>query len=417
MKKTYAILCLLVAFASSRSFAQTRTHEPASMAISVGTRNDGRNQYSNNKVLTSDDMLLNELYEPVGKGVTPNLMTLFVYSYDGKLAAYDLKASTQQWAFTAQDSVESTGRNGFALHEGVIYIPFINGEIYAINSITGKPFWFDKISFDRKKQRIKGQYPYVYEGMLFIPSVNSNLYALDARTGKLSWNYRLDYPYNHIPTVAVNSRLFVPNAPYIYSFDAKTGEALYQRAFQRAMYASPVTDGEYAIVADESNMIYALNPHDMSIVWEYKLEDNRYGIKGKMKCEDGKLYIAPFCHGFSPSPSVYCIDSKNGKQLWRTNLDKPEVTYIELLGGRIYGYTKDGVLFGLDKATGETLFEIQPTNLPASNLELYGATHLLYYSRQGVVKLSLEDFSETILFPHQGSPDAYFYESHIKLVE
>jgi len=369
-----------------------------------------KNQFSNNQILTTDDLLVNTDFEPVTNNTLPSNI-LFTYSFNGKLKAYNLDDRKEVWSFTPKCSIKGSTTNKFTINKGTIYIPFKNGEIYAINGLSGKIFWKSKIGFYSEKPTLRGQKPQIFNDKIFITSNNKNVYALNIQKGELEWNYKLDYQYNHVPSLISHNKLFIPNAPFVFSFDAETGRPIYKRGFKRAMYSTPTSNSKSIFVANESDILFALHPETLDVLWKFTLEDNQYNVNEKLKANEHNVYIATWSNPTPNIASVYCLKEVNGEKKWKTDFKNTDIKYIELFNNSVYGYTDKGLLFELDKETGQILKSIKLTNIPISNLELYKKEYLLYFSEVGVIKLNLKTKRETILFsiekPTQSGTDAY----------
>lgn len=370
------------------------------------------NIYSNNKILTEYDFVVGDQFKPLEK-VALDKDAIIIYDYDGTVKSFNLKTNTVNWNFKAKDEAVTYSRNKFTLEDGVLYIPFINGEMYALNHKTGEKFWELKAGL-KNSEYIKiwiNQVPTINNNLIYITSQyeNSNLYAFDKRTGYPVWNYKLQYPYNHIPVLYTNDKVFTQNAPYIYSFDANTGELLNRRNFTIAMYAKPVSDGKLVFVANERNTVYALNPNTLKTEWEVELAES--SVKNNIFTKEDKLYLAT-------NNTFYALDTKSGKTIWQTKATEEAQDAIEQLeefNNRIYAYNKKGTLFQLDLNTGKILQTINLKSKPISNIEVLDDSTLYYYCEAGLIKLNLTTQSEDLIYMRNSiNEDAR--ENYIKLV-
>ncbi len=402
---TKIILVLITLFLSLNISSQSITE--------VSIAPSEKNQFSNNQIPIVDDLLVNQDFRPVIDNVLPDNI-LFTYSFESKLEAYNLDSKIKIWSFESKDSVKGTKTNKFTIHKGTIYIPFENGEIHAINGLTGEGYWKSTTGINLKTSVLSGQKPVIFNEKVYITSSNKNVYALNIKNGELEWNYKLDYEYNHVPSLISHNKLFIPNAPFVYSFDAETGRPIYKRGFKRAMYSTPTSNSKSIFIANESDMLFALNPETLAILWEFTLEDNQYSIKEKLKTDEHNVYIATCSFGDSGTASVYCLNEANGEKKWKTNFKDTDIEYIKLFNNSIFGYTKKGLLFELDKNSGKSLQNIQLKNRPVSNLEMYKKDALLYFSKKGVIILNLKTKRETILFKVEKATSSET-DSYIKL--
>jgi outer membrane protein assembly factor BamB len=373
----------------------------------------GKANYSNNQILTLNDMVFNKAISPLKK-VPLDKNSILVYDYDGSLFSFNLDSEVINWTVKATDSHTEMCANQVTLQDGVIYVPFINGEIFAINNQTGAIFWKSRLGNITDEIVLKNQIPVINNGKLYITTQNknSNIYALDIKDGSLIWNYKLDYPYNHIPVLFFDNKVFTQSAPYFYSFDANTGKLLNRKNFETAMYGKPVTDGENVFIANEKDELFALSPNNLDILWQFKLEESQFNIKERILCKDKKVYFA--AQGPKVS-SVYAVDSKTGTQLWKTDFKEDNIEYITEESDNIWGYTSKGKLFQLDITNGEIAFEVKLTTKPISNLEFAEDDSLFYYSDAALIQFEFKTKDENEVYLRTSIKDDV-YNAFVKLI-
>lgn len=381
------------------------------IAPSLPSRNPN-NQYSNNQIFTAYDMVMGEQFKPI-EHVDLDKNAILIYDYDGTIKSFNLNTKTINWTFSAKDPAVNYSRNKFTLEDGVLYVPFINGELYALNHKTGEKFWELKAGI-KNSQYFKiwiNQTPTINNDLLYITSQyeNSNLYAFDKKTGNVVWNYKLAYPYNHLPLLYTNGKVITQNAPYVYSFDAKTGKLLAQRDFKKAMYAKPISDGERIYIANESKTLYALNPETLETIWELDLGES--SVEQKIFTKEGNVYLAT-------DASFFAIEAKTGKIVWQTKSTADKYDDIEQLqeyNNTMYAYTKKGTLFQVNLKNGKIDQSFVLQNRPISNIEMQDKNTAFFYCEAGLIKLNLKDKKEELVYM-RNSIDEQAKENYIQLV-
>lgn len=384
-----------------------------SQGVNIQQRNK-KKSYSNNQILTMNDMVFENSIVPI-KNIPLDTNSILIYDIDGKLISYNLKSENVNWTTQATDADRQLSGNKLTLKDGIIYIPFINGELYALNNQTGEAFWKTRLGNIKEGIIIKNQIPTIVDNQLFITTQNnnSNIYAIDIKDGSLIWNYKLDYPYNHIPVLFFDHKIFTQSAPYFYSFDAHTGQALYKRGFKRAMYGKPVTDNKNVFIADESTTLYAMSPNNLDILWQYELPENQHNIKEKIFCEKGNIY---FGTNGSEETAVYSLKTETGELNWKTEFKDDEIEYITFHDAFLWGYTEKGILFQLDLKTGGKMDEFQLSNIPISNIEFKNHQSLFYYCEAGLIQFNTQNKQEKILYI-RNSIDETNNDAYIKLIK
>ncbi|WCM41055.1 PQQ-binding-like beta-propeller repeat protein [Flavobacterium sp. CBA20B-1] len=370
-----------------------------------------KNSYSNNQILTMEDMVFNNSIAQIKK-IPLDTSSILIYDLDGTLISYNLSTEKINWKAQATDPDRTMSGNKLTLKDGIVYVPFINGEIYALNNQTGKAFWKTRLGNIKEGIIIKNQIPTIIDNQLYITTQNdnSNIYALDIKDGGLIWNYKLDYPYNHIPVLFFDNKVFTQSAPYFYSFDAQTGKALYKRGFKKAMYGKPVTDNKNIFISDESRTLYAMKPYNLDILWEYELPENQHNIKERIFCHTDNIY---FGTKGSEKTAVYSLKTENGILNWKTEFNNDKIEYITENKGFLWGYTEKGVIFKLDLKTGKKIEEFQLTNIPVSNIEFKDENSLLYYCEAGLIEFDIPRKKEKSLYMRSSSDRG---DAFIKLI-
>lgn len=399
MKK---IITLLVLFTVINIFGQV----PAASK-------SGKNNYSNNKVLAPSDMVYNRLINPLKK-VALDEQSILIYDYDGSIMSFNIESEGFNWTVKPTDRNTEMCANKITMLDGVIYIPFINGEIFAIDNKTGAIFWKSRIGNSTDQIILKDQMPIINDGKLYITTQNSNIYALDIKDGSLIWNYKLDSTNNDIPVLYFDNKIFTQSGTNFYSFDANTGKLLSQKSFEEPIHGKPVTDGENIFIANEKDVVYALSADKLDILWQFKIDENQNNIKERIFCKDKKVCFA--AQGTTVS-SIYALDSKTGTQLWKTDFKDDNIEYITEESDNAWGYTRKGKLFQLDLNNGESAFEVKLTTKPISNLEFTNDDNsLFYYSDAALIQFEFNSKDENEIYLRTSIKDDV-YSAYVKKIQ
>jgi outer membrane protein assembly factor BamB len=393
------LIALLFVFTVLNMFGQTPT-----LSQPVETS-------ATNTVSAIGDVVTNKTISPVKK-VPLDEALILIYDYDGTLFTFDLESETIAWTVKATDSHTEMCANKVTLNDGVLYVPFINGEIFAIDNQTGAVFWKSRIGNSTDQIVLKDQIPIIQDGKLFITAQNQNIYALNLKDGSLLWNYKLDSPNNDIPVLFFDNKVFTQSGNYLYSFDTNTGKLIYQKDFGETMHGKPVTDGENVFIANEKNVLFALSPKTPDILWQFKFDENQHNVKERIFCKDKKIYLA--AQGPEVS-SVYAVDSKTGTQLWKTDFKNETIEYIIEESDNIWGYTRKAKFFQLDITNGEIATEAKLTTQPISNFEFPVDESLFYYSDAALIQLDLKTKDENEVYLRTSIKDNT-YSAYVKII-
>ncbi|MHC0441875.1 outer membrane protein assembly factor BamB family protein [Flavobacterium sp. 3-210] len=367
-----------------------------------------------NNVSTSMDPVTNKIINPLKK-VPLDEASILLYDYDGTLFSFDLESETIVWTKKATDSHTEMCANAITLQDGIVYVPFINGEIFAIDNQTGDLFWKSRIGNITDQIVLKDQTPTISNGKLYITTQNQNssIYALDIKNGSLAWSYKLDALQNHTPVLSFDNKVYTQSGSTFYCFDANTGKIIYQKTFDEAITGKPVTDGENVFVANEKNTLFALSPNKAEILWEFKFDENQNNIRNRIFCKDKKVYFA--AQG-STATSVYAVDSKTGTQLWKTDFKEDNIEYITQENDNLWGYTQKKKLFQILLENGEIVLDKKLTTMPISNIEFpVDDNLLLYYCDAGLISYDLKEQDENMMYMRTSIKDDV-YSAFIRMI-
>lgn len=359
------------------------------------------------------NLFSNKVIHPVAK-VALDEASILIYDYDGSLFSFDLESEQIGWTVKATDAHTEMCANQLTLQDGVVYVPFINGEIFAIDNLTGDVFWKSRLGNTTDQIVLKDQTPIINNGKLYITSQgqNSAIYALNIKDGSLAWSHKLDDASNAVSVLFFNNKVFTQSGSSLYSFEASTGKLLNQKTFEEPISGKPVTDDENIFIANEKDVVYALSPDKLDVLWQFKTEENQHSIKERIFCKNKKVYFA--AQGETVS-SLYSVDSKTGTQLWKTDFKNDNVQYITEKDDNLWGYTRKGKLFQLDIDNGETAFEAKLTTNPISNLEFPDDDSLFYYSDAALIQFEYKTKDENEVYLRTSIKDDV-YNAYIKVL-
>ncbi len=117
-------------------------------------------------------------------------------------------------------------------HDPIVYFGSSDGNLYALNALTGKKKW----TF--KSNGLIHTSPALYGGSIYFGSWDTFLYSIDARTGRLKWKFETGkQPVYHLlegiqasPACAYNMVYFGSRDGYFYALDAYSGKLMWKYA-------------------------------------------------------------------------------------------------------------------------------------------------------------------------------------------
>jgi outer membrane protein assembly factor BamB len=135
------------------------------------------------------------------------------------------------------------------------------------------------------------------------------------------------------PPIVADGRVFVLDAQaHLFAFDAQSG--------------NPLWDKSLAPVGPDDFTFFGMFGPDMSI-------DPSKGFGGGTAFDDGKIFVST---GFG---SVFALDARSGKQIWKSDLGVPIVNSPVANGGRVFVSSQDNHFVALAQSDGRTLWDHQ----------------------------------------------------------
>lgn len=295
-----------------------------------------------------------------------------------------------KWTFTTAGDMSATS----TIVHGTLYVPDWGGELWAINTRTGKDIWSHTITgYDGISGDVSRTSPAYWKGDLFLgtgtlvtPEMKSAyVISVDARTGAMLWKTKVDSdPTTVITTsptvddgvvyVGTSSKASIlQQAPSfrgsIMALDARTGKILWKTRTIPKGYTGAAVWGSQPVVDHKRGMLYV-------------------GTGNNYTSPSG-VCLNPQQTGCTPPPaddhfdSVLGLDLKTGAIRWATPTLTAD-TWMEyepnqapdfdfgsapnLYTTRIDGKSEDllgigqksGAYYALDPATGRIVWQTQP---------------------------------------------------------
>jgi len=146
--------------------------------------------------------------------------------------------------------------------------------------------------------------------------------------------------------IIAESRAFVLDAQaHLYVFDARSGAPLWDKAL------SPYAENSF------------LNSASFGLMGKNTSIDPSKGFGGGVAFDAGKVFVTT---GFG---DVFALDARNGKLLWKANLEVPIVNAPAVNGGRVFVSSEDNHFYALAEEDGRKLWDHQGITETAGILE------------------------------------------------
>lgn len=250
----------------------------------------------------------------------------------------DTSNGSIKWEQTIGGSVYSTP----CIDESNVYICSWDRKAYCFDKNTGKRKWaFGTELYIFNSPMVKGDW-------LFIGSRDEKLYCLNPQTGGRIWEMKVG-PVTSTPIIA-DYRIFIAeHEGTVYCVDPIKRESIWEVKLGGIIESClAYSNGKVFVGCTMSgeSVFYCLDAKDGKEVWKYKADTGIWSDP----CVGGGMVFA------SVEDHLYAISEKTGKEVWKDILEKGSYSQVAYCANNIYyGTTKNG--FFMKKAdTGETVF-------------------------------------------------------------
>lgn len=256
---------------------------------------------------------------------------------------------------------KGSGKSGIhqspAFADGRLYSANVDGEVCAIDAVSGKVLWQQEF----KKVRFAGAG--VGAGVVVAGGLDGEVIALDANNGGERWRAQLSAEVVARPTVGSDTVYVRSNDGRIYALDLADGKQRWinDRAAVPLLSlrgnATPRLAGELLINATDAGRVSALRASDGASAWEQNLasgegrtEVERLGdVDGDLRIDGDVVYAAAY-HG-----QVVALSLNTGRPLWNRALSS--YANVDVSASQVYAVDEQGQVWALDRTSGASMWK------------------------------------------------------------
>ena len=302
--------------------------------------------------------------------------------YENDLSPTNVDQMDALWEYRAYYKVESSP----AIVGGVAYIGSTDGNLYALNPVTGDKLWSFHAKYDYDNNLGNAIYssPVIWNGIVYFGDHNGRLYAVSTVTHKELWHYRTRGSVDSSPVVG-NGFVYVgASDKSIYAFNALTGQRKWIFVTKGAVNASPALDfkNHASICNDEHNAdchpdvvyegsrdgnVYALDGITGEQIWKHKIG----GAANSPTVAYGVVYVGSTNH------SVYALTSSTGTQRWAYTTGGAVDTTPAVVDNSVYIGSDDKSEYALKSSDGTKLWSFATGNIVRSSAAV--ANNVVYF--------------------------------------
>ena len=308
--------------------------------------------------------------------------TVYFGSVDGNIYALDAVTGEQRWAYKTGSWVVSSP----IVVDGVVYCGSNDGNLYALNATTGEKLWSFSMIYAIQSS------PAIADGVVYIGSTNYYLYAVDAATGQELWRKRTDGMILASPIVTEGVVAVGSMDGRFYSFNAKNGKPRLKYVTNFGIKTSAAVKDGVAYFIGKEGYFSALDVSEKNWLWEIKIRSYWsvfyiYGVAPKPPKPSGYLWEISLGFGVSSSSSpamagnyayfgagndVISLDITTHQVQWTFHTGDLITSSPAIAGTVIYVGGQDGYLYAIDRTTGEKLWDIAAGDKITSSPALAG---------------------------------------------
>ena len=192
--------------------------------------------------------------------------------------------------------------------EPLVYFGSSDGNLYAVNALTGDKKWAFKTN------GLIHSSPALYDGKIYFGSWDTFLYALDAKTGKLQWKFETGkQPVIHLlegiqgsPSCADGTVYFGARDAFFYALDASTGKLRwkYDAKGSWVLITPAIKNGIVYTGTSDTYLVLGLDTQTGKEKLSYKTHGYNYSSPA---ITDNTAYFGDF------TGNLYSIDRRSGR--------------------------------------------------------------------------------------------------------
>jgi outer membrane protein assembly factor BamB len=188
-----------------------------------------------------------------------------------------------QWAYAFGERVEVEAQPVMA--GGVIYQGVMNGEMHAVNALTGEKIWI----------AIPGgpiaHTAAVAQDKVFFGSLDGSVYALNTQDGSTAWSFHTGGPVVSAPAVVGDLLYMGSDDGNLYALKASTGEQVWAVRTDGPVVSSPAVSNGRVFFGSEDLKARAVNAQTGKLLWETQLYGQSMRNTAPVVSNDGRTVI------------------------------------------------------------------------------------------------------------------------------
>jgi outer membrane protein assembly factor BamB len=293
-----------------------------------------------------DTMYMDDLYDFFLSSPILNLndrdLILYFGSSDGNLYALNALTGKKKWAFKTNGLIHTSP----ALYQGKVYFGSWDKFFYAIDAGTGRLQWRFETGNQPVYHVLEGiqSSPTCADGRVYIGSRDGYFYALDAANGKTVWKYAADNSWVLTTAVVKDGMVYFGTSDtYLFlGFDARTGKEKMRYKTNGYVYSSPALTGSTAYFGDFTGNLCAVDLSSGKLTGQFNTPGKIANAK-KVLNNEGNIDFNLLAKGEDLSLYATSVNAMNKLYTLGSIVSSPAIN-----NGLIYFGSADGYLYALN---------------------------------------------------------------------
>jgi outer membrane protein assembly factor BamB/adenine/guanine phosphoribosyltransferase-like PRPP-binding protein len=210
----------------------------------------------------------------------------FTDTLDVKNLVVDAKKTLTQdftvvWKFSSPNPsyFHVVPKSELLLHGDRIYMGSDNGTMWCLNQNDGSVAWSYKVGFHRKSKGISSS-PALFENTLYFGAYDGNVYALDSQSGKKRWIFFEADWVGSSPAIAQDLGMVFIGLEFglwrkrggIVALDAKNGKKIWQYEMPCFTHSSPIYIKEHrqVVIGSNESAVYMFDAKTGVLQWKFE---------------------------------------------------------------------------------------------------------------------------------------------------
>ncbi len=190
--------------------------------------------------------------------------TLFIGSFNKKLYAIDATDGSPKWQYETGGAIAATP----LIYDNTVYVGSFDRYLYAVNATDGSLRW--KSSFSGEKWFWAR--PVVYNDVIYAGCLDGKVYAVDAKQGDKIAEFDLGSPISSSPALFDSLVVFACENGQVWTIDTvSNSKKLLSNVKGKIQAPLLVSNGVIYVRAQKENILYAVNAHTGTVLWDLSL--------------------------------------------------------------------------------------------------------------------------------------------------